>query len=234
MTGFTSTDVLAVFVKDPRPGAVKSRLATVIGAEAAAAVYRVMAEGVVRRTAPRSDEYGRVIVFDPPEARGAVGEWLGVEAAVLMPQSPGDIGVRMERAFDALFQRGARRVVLVGTDVPALAFEDIRGALESLDEHDVAIGPATDGGYYLIALKRPQPELFREMRWSSGDVLASTLDCAAGRDLSVRVLRTIGDVDTVEDLQAEWERVRPLLDEDVREAIEKTAAWKQRKFDRHD
>jgi rSAM/selenodomain-associated transferase 1 len=221
MTGFTSTDVLAVFVKDPRPGSVKSRLATAIGAEAAAAVYRVLAEGVIRRTAPRSDEYVRVVVFDPPEAGGPVGEWLGVEAAVLMPQSPGDIGVRMERAFEALFHRGARRVVLIGTDVPALAFEDIRGALESLDEHDVAIGPATDGGYYLIALKRPQPELFQKMRWSSGDVLASTLDCAARRDLSVRVLRTIGDVDTVEDLQAEWERLRPLLDEQTRAAIER-------------
>lgn len=228
------TDVLAVFVKDPRPGTVKSRLAAAIGAEAAAAVYRVLAEGVVRRTAPRRDAYDRVIVFDPEEAGGAVGEWLGVPAALLLPQSGGDIGARMERAFAALFQRGARRVVLIGTDVPALAFEDIRGALESLDEHDVAIGPATDGGYYLIALKRPQPELFREMRWSSGDVLASTLDRAAGRDLSVRALRPMGDVDTVADLAAEWERIRPLLDERTREGIERAVAWKQPTIDRRD
>ena len=222
MTGFPGTDVLAVFVKDPRPGTVKSRLATAIGAEAAAAVYRVIAEGVIRRTAPRSDEYGRVIVFDPPEAAGAVGEWLGVEAAVLMPQSPGDIGVRMERAFGELFARGARRVALTGTDVLALEREDVRAALESLDEHDVAIGPATDGGYYLIALKRPQPELFRGIGWSGPDVLAKTLERAATGNLEVRVLRTMGDVDTVEDLAAEWERVRPLLEDDVREAIERT------------
>jgi rSAM/selenodomain-associated transferase 1 len=161
MTGFTGADVLAVFVKQPCPGTVKSRLAASIGADAASAVYRVLAEEVVRRTAPRHDAYDRAIVFDPPEAGGAVGEWLGVAAATLMPQSPGDIGVRMERAFDALFRRGARRIALIGTDVPALAFEDVRGALECLDEHDVAIGPATDGGYYLIALKRPQPDLFR-------------------------------------------------------------------------
>jgi uncharacterized protein len=225
MTGFTGADRLAVFVKDPRPGTVKSRLAAVIGAEAAAAVYRVMAEEVVLRTAPRRDEYERVIVFDPAKAGGAVGDWLGVEAATLMPQSPGDIGVRMERAFDALFQRGARRVVLIGTDVPALAFEDVRGALESLDEHDVAIGPATDGGYYLIALKAPHPELFDGIGWSGPHVLVDTLDRAAQRDLSVRLLRTIGDVDTVEDLQAEWERVRPLLDQKTREEIEKTAGW---------
>ena len=71
MTGLTGADVLAVFVKDPRPGTVKSRLAAALGAEAAAAVYRVLAEGVVRRTAPRRDEYDRVIVFDPPDARRA-------------------------------------------------------------------------------------------------------------------------------------------------------------------
>jgi rSAM/selenodomain-associated transferase 1 len=222
MTGLTGADVLAVFVKDPRPGTVKSRLAAALGAEAAAAVYRVLAEGVVRRTAPRRDEYDRVIVFDPPDARRAVGEWLGVEDAALVPQGPGDIGARMERAFEDLFARGARRVALTGTDVPALAPEDVRAALESLDEHDVAIGPATDGGYYLIALKRPQPELFRGIGWSGPDVLASTLDRASRASLSVRVLRTIGDVDTVEDLAAEWERIRPLLDEPTRAAIERT------------
>jgi rSAM/selenodomain-associated transferase 1 len=222
MTDFPGTDVLAVFVKDPRPGTVKSRLAAALGAEAAAAVYRVLAEGVVRRTAPRSDEYDRVIVFDPPDAKRSVGEWLGVEAAALVPQSPGDIGVRMERAFEELFARGARRVALTGTDVPALEREDVRGALESLDEHDVAIGPATDGGYYLIALKRPHPELFDGIGWSGPDVLADTLDRASQRDLSVRVLRTIGDVDTVEDLAAEWPRIRPLLDAPTRAAIERT------------
>ena len=132
--------------------------------------------------------------------------------------------MRMERAFAQLFERGARRVALTGTDVPALAAEDVRRALESLDEHDIAIGPATDGGYYLIALKRPRPELFQGIAWSGPDVLADTLDRASRCHLSVRVLKTIGDVDTVEDLAAEWERVRPLLDENVRERIEKTMA----------
>jgi rSAM/selenodomain-associated transferase 1 len=193
-----------------------------------------MAEAVLRRTAPRRNAYDRVIVFDPPEAGGAVGDWLGVAPARLMPQSPGDIGLRMERAFEELFARGARRVALVGTDVPALAFEDVRAALEGLDEHDVAIGPATDGGYYLVALKRPQAELFRGIPWSGPDVLAGTLERASRCDLSVRVMRTIGDVDTVEDLEAEWERVSPLLDEMTRDEIERTTAWKQRKLDRRD
>jgi rSAM/selenodomain-associated transferase 1 len=232
MAGLMGADVLAVFVKEPRPGAVKSRLAAALGAEAAAEVYRAIAGEVMRSTAPRGDEYDRVVVFDPPSAGAAIGEWLGLTAAALLPQPTGDIGARMESAFDELFRRGARRVALVGTDVPALSYEDVRDALESLDEHDVALGPATDGGYYLIALKGPAPELFREIPWSSGDVLAGTLERAARRGLGVRVLRTIGDVDTVEDLAAEWERVRPLLGEKTREEIQKTLAWKQRKIGR--
>ena len=234
MTGFAGTDVLAVFVKEPRPGTVKSRLAAAVGPEVAAGVYRVLAEEVVRRTAPRRDAYERVVVFDPPAAGAAIGQWLGVAAGALRPQSPGDIGARMESTFDDLFRRGARRVALIGTDVPALAFEDVRDALEALDDHDLALGPATDGGYYLIALKRPAPELFRGIGWSGPDVLTQTLDRAAGRALSVRVLRTIGDVDTLEDLAAEWGRIRPLLSEGIREKIEEAMAGRQRIFDRHD
>ena len=232
MAGLTGADVLAVFVKEPRPGAVKSRLAAALGPEAAAEVYRAIAEEVMRRTAPRRDEYHRVVAFDPPSAGAAIGDWLGVTAGALLPQSTGDIGLRMEGALDELFRRGGRRVALIGTDVPALSYEDVRDALESLDEHDVALGPATDGGYYLIALKGPEPELFRGIAWSSPDVLTETLDRAAKRGLSVRVLRTIGDVDTVEDLAAEWEGVRPLLDQEMRAEIETTLAWKQRKIDR--
>ena len=232
MAGLMGADVLAVFVKEPRPGAVKSRLAAALGAEAAAEVYRAIAEEAMRRTAPRRDEYDRIVAFDPPSAGAAIGEWLGVTAGALLRQPTGDIGLRMERVFDELFRRGARRVALIGTDVPALSHEDVRDALESLDEHDVALGPATDGGYYLIALKGPEPELFRGIRWSSPDVLTGTLERAARRGLSVRVLRTIGDVDTVEDLAAEWERVWPLLGEKTREEIEKTLAWKQRRIGR--
>lgn len=227
-------DTVLVFVKEPRPGAVKTRLAATVGEEGAAAVYRAMAEEVLGRTAPAGDEYERVLLFDPPDARDAIEGWLGATGVKLFPQVRGDLGQRMAGAFEEFFQRGARRVALIGTDVPALAREDVRDALESLDGHDVAIGPATDGGYYLIALKRPQPELFRGITWSGPDVLADTLERASRGHLSVSVLRTMGDVDTVEGLAAEWERVRPLLDEDVREAIEKTAAWRQRTIERRD
>jgi len=230
MAGRALADLLLVFLKEPRPGAVKSRLAARIGAEAAAAVYRAIADEEIRRTAPRGDEYERRFLFDPPDSGPRIAEWL--PGQIILPQGGGDLGERMARAFADAFASGARRVALVGTDVPALSYEDVRGALDSLDEHDVALGPATDGGYYLIALKGPEPELFRGIRWSSGEVLTATLDRAARRGLSVRVLRTIGDVDTVEDLAAEWERVRPLLGEEMRQEIERTMVRTQRKIDR--
>jgi rSAM/selenodomain-associated transferase 1 len=230
MAGPALADLLLVFLKEPRPGAVKSRLAARIGAEAAAAVYRAIADEEIRRTAPRGDEYERRFLFDPPDSGPRIAEWL--PGQIILPQGGGDLGERMARAFADAFANGARRAAVIGTDVPAVAREDVLDALESLDEHDVALGPATDGGYYLIALKGPEPELFRGIRWSSGEVLAATLDRAARRGLSVRVLRTIGDVDTVEDLAAEWERVRPLLGEEMRQEIERTMARKQRRIDR--
>src|SRR5439155_24081628 len=143
MAGLTGADVLAIFVKEPRPGAVKSRLAAALGAEAAAEVYRAIAEEVMRRTVPRRDEYDRIVAFDPPSARAAVGEWLGVTASALLPQPAGDIGVRMGRGLDALFRLGARRVGVGGPGAPALSRGGVRGAGRSPDGDDVVLGPAT-------------------------------------------------------------------------------------------
>src|SRR5258707_1090612 len=86
MAGLMGADVLAVFVKEPRPGAVKSRLAAALGAEAAAEVYRAIAEEAMRRTAPRRDEYDRIVAFDPPSAGATIGEWLGVTAGRPRPR----------------------------------------------------------------------------------------------------------------------------------------------------
>ena len=210
-------DVLLVFVKEPRPGAVKSRLAAAIGPDRAARVYKAIAEEEIRRTAPRDDEYQRRLVFSPPAARARIAEWLPGEA--LLEQSEGDIGERMARAFEEAFARGARRVVLVGTDVPALSREDVLEAIESLDDQDVVIGPATDGGYYLLALKRADRGLFQGIPWSTPQVLTATLDRAVRLGRSVRVLQTLGDVDTAEDLAADWRRVGPLLPEGLRREV---------------
>jgi rSAM/selenodomain-associated transferase 1 len=202
-------DQLLVFVKAPRPGAVKTRLATVLGAEGAAALYRAMAEEEFRRTAPRDREYARTLVFDPPDAAEEIGRWLPGEA--LAPQRGGDLGQRMSSAFAAAFAAGARRVALIGTDVPACGRDQVTEALASLEAHDVVLGPTHDGGYYLIALDRPRPELFQAIPWSTPSVLPATAERAGVLGLGLRMLDPLRDVDTVEDVRAEWPRLRALV-----------------------
>jgi rSAM/selenodomain-associated transferase 1 len=203
------TDRLLVFVKAPRPGAVKTRLAAVLGDDGAAGLYRVLADEEIRRTAPRAGEYDRTFVFTPEDARVEIGRWLPGER--LEPQQGTDLGERMSRAFASAFEAGARRVAIIGTDVPAAGREHVMEALRSLDGHDVVLGPTHDGGYYLIALDHPRPALFQSIPWSTPSVLPATAERAGVLGLSVRMLDPLRDIDTVDDVKAEWERLRPLV-----------------------
>jgi len=205
-----SDRTLIVFLKEPRPGAVKTRLAAVVGPEAAAELYRALAELVLEATTPGPGEYERLVFFDPPVARRALRAWLpGVS---LRAQSGGDLGERMADAFARGFARGAARVAIVGSDAPALTRETATRALAALDAADVVLGPAEDGGYYLIALREPHPELVRGVDWSTPAVLRQTLERAAAARLSVRQLEPLRDVDTLADLRGEW----PALDARLR------------------
>jgi hypothetical protein len=202
------SDRLLVFVKAPRPGAVKTRLAAALSDDGAARLYRVLADEEIRRTAPRAGEYDRTFFFAPEDARPEIERWLPGET--LEPQQGQDLGERMSRAFTSAFDAGARRVVIVGTDVPECEREHVREALRSLDDHDVVLGPTHDGGYYLIALSQPRPALFKSIPWSTPSVLPATAERAGVLGLSVRMLDPLRDIDTVDDLKAEWARVRPL------------------------
>jgi rSAM/selenodomain-associated transferase 1 len=204
-----SDRALIVFLKHPEPGAVKTRLVPTLGAEVAAAVYRALAEEVLRATVPRRGEYETLVFFDPPGAGEAIRAWL--PGLRLFAQSAGDLGSRMTAAFARAFERGARRVAIIGTDTPTVTRETVAGALAALDEAELVVGPAEDGGYYLLALGEPHPELFQNVAWSTPAVLEETLARAATAGLRVRELDRCRDVDTLEDLRAEWSRIRPLL-----------------------
>jgi len=210
--------VLAVFLKAPRPGAVKTRLLPALDPETAAGLYRGLAEHVVAATHPRAGEYERRLFFAPAEARAEMEAWLPGETWI--PQAGDDLGARMANAFDHEFGRGAGRVALIGSDVLGLGRDDVLMALDSLEDHDVAIGPARDGGYYLIALSRPRPELFRDLAWGTGAVFASTMERAAALRLTVRVLAERRDIDTAEDVRAEWARLRPMMAQETVQAVQ--------------
>jgi len=202
-------DLLLVFLKEPRPGVAKTRLVPALRPETAARLYRLLAEEEVRRTAPLALEYRRLFCFTPPHAGEAMAAWFPGEE--LWPQPDGDLGVRMAAAFAEGFRRGADRVAIIGTDVPWLDRACVQESFAALADHDVAVGPARDGGYYLLALRVPQASLFVGVAWSTAAVLPATLARADALGLRVKRLSPLTDLDTLEDLDAEWERLVPLL-----------------------
>jgi rSAM/selenodomain-associated transferase 2/rSAM/selenodomain-associated transferase 1 len=196
---------LIIFTRYPRPGGTKTRLNPGLGPEGAAALHRRMVEhtlGWARHLESRGGT-SLEVCYDGAEEM-LFQNWLGSDL-FFRPQGSGDLGARMARAFDRAFGCGRERVILVGTDVPDLGENLVQEAFEALRDHDLVLGPAADGGYYLVGLRRPMPEIFSNIPWGTGEVLEKTLQAA--RYLGVRffLTRTLQDVDRPEDLPA-WER----------------------------
>ncbi len=188
--------VLLVFAKAPVPGRVKTRLAADVGAAAATAVYRVMGRTVV--DAVRVGPWRTVVCYHPPDALAEVRAWLGGELDY-WPQQGHDLGARMDQALRRALASSSR-ACLIGTDTPRVDAARVHEALVALEAADVVFGPAEDGGYYLLALRQPAPELFRRIPWGTSRVLARSTARAAAAELSVALLPPLADVDTVSDL----------------------------------
>lgn len=192
--------MLLVFAKAPRPGHVKTRLAVDVGHREAARIYRELGREVV--DAVRPGPWRTVVAYAPRGAGREVADWLGRRDVEYWVQEGDDLGERMERAFDRAFG-SASRVCVVGTDAPSVDGSVVAEAFRALDDADVVVGPARDGGYYLLALARPLPRLFRDIPWSTEAVLATTLDRVRAAGLSHHLLTPLTDVDTLADLRAE-------------------------------
>lgn len=194
-----------VFARAPESGRVKTRLAATLGDARALAIYRWLAEhtvAVVRAAAERSR--ARVVVYHTPaDAAPAMTAWLGRDLEY-RPQIGDDLGARMGRAASAELSRGASAVVIVGTDCPSLHVDVLERAVIALDTAEIALGPAVDGGYYLLALQQAHAALFEEIPWSAADTLSRTLAAAARAGLSVALLEERADIDTADD----WHRWR--------------------------
>ena len=193
-----------MFVRAPEPGAVKTRLAAAIGPAAALAVYRRLAEHTLREAAALAAEGVEVRVHHAPADAGeAVRAWLGAGPRYL-PQAEGDLGMRMRAAFARAFADGARQVVIVGSDLPAVSAELLLRAFELLDARPAVVGPARDGGYYLLGLTRLVDGIFDGIAWSTPEVLAATLARFRAAGVEPAMLETLSDVDEVEDLPEGW------------------------------
>lgn len=200
---------LIIFTRPPLPGRAKTRLIPALGPQGAADLHRQMTEDTLAwALALAQREPVRLEVrHDGPET-AAMRAWLGL-APLYRPQGDGDLGQRMARALHEALAEGEQRVVLVGTDCPGRDDAVLAQAFAALEGHDLVLGPALDGGYYLIGLKKPTPALFVGMAWGGGQVLAQTLAAAKEAGLSVHLLPALGDVDEPQDLPRWQEAPRP-------------------------
>lgn len=196
-----------VFTRYPEPGRAKTRLIPVLGREGAAQLQREMTEHTLEVAAAlaRSRAVTIEVRFEGGNAR-LMTDWLGM-GYHLRPQIAGDLGLRMEHAFLDAFASGDERVVVIGTDCPAITPQLLGDAFDALKGSEVVLGPANDGGYYLIGLRAFAACLFTDIPWGTGKVLERTLRAATDWNLSYTLLSSLDDVDRPEDLQA-WERVR--------------------------
>jgi len=202
---FESDSRLILFTRYPEPGRTKTRLIPALGAEGAADLHRRMTEHTLRRI--RSFLATHPVSFQVRYEGGEeerMRQWLGDDPR-MVEQGEGDLGRRMDLAFSESFQEGVRRVVVIGTDCPGIRPFHLTRAFRSLEDEDVVIGPANDGGYYLIGLRQPAPELFHGIPWGTEQVLERTLDVARARGVRVELLDRLDDVDRPPDIPV-WER----------------------------
>jgi rSAM/selenodomain-associated transferase 1 len=190
---------LLVFARHPELGKVKTRLAAGIGDEAALAVYRELLAHT-RAVAQALPAHKTVWLAETPTVTpDKADEWPGYEQQL---QFPGDLGTRMLTAFAHAFEQGARAVLIVGTDCPGLSAAILEQAYTALATHDIVIGPAEDGGYYLLGMKELCQDIFLGKSWSTDSVLAHTLADADRLGLTVAQLPMLRDVDDAADLAA--------------------------------
>ncbi|WP_297085854.1 TIGR04283 family arsenosugar biosynthesis glycosyltransferase [Thermoleptolyngbya sp. C42_A2020_037] len=206
-------DHLILFSRYPQPGTTKTRLIPHLGETGAAQLQRQMTAQVLRQIRPllyptaenSTRPISAEIWFSGGEA-AQMTDWLGSSWA-LYPQPAGDLGDRLLSAVERAIATGAERVVVIGTDCPSVDSAILQQAFTALQTHDLVLGPATDGGYYLIGLRQPVADLFRGIDWGTERVFAQTIAIAQALHLSIATLDPLTDIDTAADLPV-WEALR--------------------------
>lgn len=201
-----------IFTRYPIPGTAKTRLIPALGAAGAADLSRQLTEHTLTQIHACQSQYPDLQV----EIRFAGGTsdqmqtWLGPTWRYT-PQGDGDLGDRLARSVQAAIAAGATRTVIVGTDCPELDAACLQQAFHALTTHDLVLGPALDGGYYLIGLRQDWPELFQNIAWSTAAVCAQTIAIGQQLGLAIACLPTLSDIDEPADL-AIWQRVQAARD----------------------
>jgi rSAM/selenodomain-associated transferase 2/rSAM/selenodomain-associated transferase 1 len=207
------SDRLILFGRYPVPGQTKTRLIPLLGAARAADLQRELTEQILMtdRKVARIRPVALEACFEGASP-AKLQRWLG-RNLIFSQQGSGDLGERMEAAFLRAFQQCAKRVILHGTDIPDLTTDHLHQAYEALETHDLVLGPSTDGGYWLIGMRKPA-DLFGRMDWGTVSVFNQTVTAARRQGISLHVLNPLTDMDTAEAVKhgmPEWAVPRPYL-----------------------
>lgn len=190
-----------VFVKSPIPGDVKTRLIPYLTSVEAADLYKCFVADTLNVVSKISTHTKTQVAYQP-HSKMANLSWLGLKNPPdLFKQEGRSLGERLIHAFGIAFGRGAQQVVIIGSDSPNLPQQYIDQAFTALNDADVVIGPATDGGYYLIGLSRPCLKLFDDVSWSTDQVFERTCQIALANKYTLKILPHHYDIDTIEDLK---------------------------------
>jgi rSAM/selenodomain-associated transferase 1 len=212
---------LVVFAKYWEPGKVKTRLAAGTDDQTASCIYHAFVDCILQRFQQTASH--RHVCISPANRRDAFYELIGQRSWSITCQSEGDLGFRMQAMFsDRLSRNSSGRVVLIGSDSPDLPTSYVEQAFDLLCDHDVVLGPTSDGGYYLIGLSVPVPEIFVDMPWSSDQVLAQTVAVLRTLGRSFVMLPEWADVDEHDDLRRLWDSLVDRDDLDEGLAVLKT------------
>lgn len=196
-TDLKNRQCVILFLKAPEKGGVKTRLEKKLGKDIPLHLYRHF----VTDTLHMLRKQRIILCYHPPGAEAEIRNWLG-EEYICMPQEGNDLGERMHNAFIRAFAAGYREVLLTGSDIPDLPEEIIREAFAALREKDAVIGPACDGGYYLIGFRKAgfSPDVFRNIPWSTATVFEDTLKIFSRQQSRIHILPGWRDIDEYEDL----------------------------------
>tara|TARA_B100000795_G_scaffold229836_1_gene187040 strand:- start:886 stop:1485 length:600 start_codon:yes stop_codon:yes gene_type:complete len=196
---------IIIFVKNPELGKVKSRLANSIGEEGALKVYKYLLEFTHRII--KNTNADQLFLFHNEKIIEA-NKWsiLNCENKV---QISGSLGEKMKNSFEFVFSKGFDNVVILGSDCLEITSKIINEGFSKLENTNVVIGPAKDGGYYLLGLNKVIPSLFKNMPWSASDLLVETIKKITKEKLNYKLLPVLSDVDYLEDLEGklDWTKL---------------------------
>jgi uncharacterized protein len=189
-------ELLIVFVKNPVLGKVKSRLAVAIGDQRALAVYKILLHHTMRIA--ENLECDKIVYYSDfvPEK----DEWLSAGFGQGL-QVGRDLGQRMEHAFENGFRAGYSHIVIIGSDCFELTQCHLVTAFENLENSNVVVGPAADGGYYLLGMTKLYDKLFKNKKWSSDSVYRDTIENLNDSNIAFYLLEKLNDIDTESDLE---------------------------------